>query len=62
MAARISIVTDSAAFEDSGKGTELARILRALATKMEDLQDGQEIDQRLLDANGNTVGWVTVDA
>lgn len=50
----LEIATDNAAFEDSGKGYECARILREAAAKM---RDG-ELDFKLRDSNGNTVGKV----
>lgn len=48
----VHIRTNNAAFEE--KGTELARILRSLADKI----DGTDADSkiRLMDVNGNTVG------
>lgn len=50
----LGIATDNAAFEDNGKGRECARILREAATKM---RDG-DLDFKLRDINGNTVGRV----
>lgn len=61
MSKRITIVieTGNAAFEDNGTMTELARILRKLAGLVE--QDGLEEMNRLLDINGNLVGYVSVE-
>jgi hypothetical protein len=49
---RLYITTDNAAFEDPG---ELPRILRKIAS---DIEDGRDIGhfQTILDANGNDVG------
>jgi hypothetical protein len=52
----IKIKTDNAAFgegDDGDRCAEVARILQAYADKIERTQD---LDQRLLDINGNTVG------
>lgn len=49
----ITIDIDNAAFEDAG-GTEVARILRKLATQYE--HDGFYVFEKLRDINGNTVG------
>lgn len=50
---RIHIDTDNAAFEDMGKATEIGRILRDLAGRIE----SEGIDTATLkDINGNTVG------
>lgn len=49
---KLEIVTDNAAFEE-GPATELARILRDLANRVE--QDG-EFDGVVRDINGNVVG------
>lgn len=63
----IEIDCDNAAFDDGPEtycGTEVATILRKLAT---DFHDGDKAwfgiyyaDHNLLDSNGNTVGKVTV--
>lgn len=53
----ITIETGNAAFEDSPT-TELARILRDLADRLE--RDGIP-PEHLRDINGNRVGHVTVD-
>jgi len=49
----ITIETDNAAFEETG-GSEVARILRALATRYE--EEGFYIYETLRDINGNAVG------
>lgn len=58
----ISINTDNAAFEDAyTPGAEVARILRKLADLAEPEGDVCALDSETLrDANGNTVGLVTV--
>jgi hypothetical protein len=53
----IELDLDNAAFEDAPM-TEAARILRRLATTLESY--GPEHDSRLLDRNGNTVGYAKV--
>lgn len=59
MKVQIEVKMDNAAFNDSGKGYELARILRKLA---DNVQDGyafnENDDTNLLDINGNKVGTV----
>jgi len=45
-------ITNAAFVDDSGR-TEVARILRDLAGKID---GGKDMKQRLVDANGNTVG------
>ena len=58
MNARITINMDNAAFEDL-LGSELARILRDLADRIE---DGDLADRIVLrDYNGNTVGQFEID-
>lgn len=54
----VRIETDNAAFEGD-RGTEIARILRKLANKV----DGTDADSnvRLMDVNGNTVGSAGVE-
>jgi hypothetical protein len=50
---KIHMKTDNAAFEDEGKATEIARILRELAGRIE----SEGINYALLrDVNGNRVG------
>ncbi len=49
----LKIKTDNAAFEDEGANNEIARILRALAKRLEDGQDDRGL---LNDLNGNHVG------
>lgn len=49
----VEIDTDNAAFDDAGIASEIARILRELATRLEQ----GHLDEILLrDFNGNTVG------
>lgn len=49
-----TIKTDNAAFEDDGGRAEVARILRDIASKLE---DGQDASHRIVyDFNGNQVG------
>lgn len=52
----LRIKTDNAAFEPVG--SEIARILRDVADKIEHCELANEFDRniRLMDANGNTVG------
>jgi hypothetical protein len=50
---------DNAAFEDSCSGTEMARILRKLADKLEGYAMGDGDKGKLADFNGNSIGgWV----
>jgi len=50
---------DNAAFDEGGKGYELARILRDLADKVQETHSFNENDDtKLRDGNGNTVGTV----
>ena len=62
----ITLDTDNAVFQEYDQpGSEVARILRTLASKVngvneEDLREFQ--DFKLRDINGNTVGKVTIDA
>ena len=53
----LNIDTGNAAFEGSGLGNEVSRILRELAAHLEDM-DATELplEARLRDINGNTVG------
>ena len=51
MTFRIKIQCDNAAFDDDYR-TELARILKDIATKLEGGRDGGYVQ----DSNGNTVG------
>lgn len=53
----VHIGTENAAFE-GGPGPELARILRALADRVEDSPLGMTM--RLHDANGNRVGFAAL--
>lgn len=53
---RLAVDTDNAAFED-GIASELGRILRGLASRLESGE--ADTDGPLKDSNGNTVGrWV----
>ena len=55
----LKIESGNAAFSDGNAGSEVARILRELARKVEDSSDGSG---RLFDANGNGVGhWSMAD-
>lgn len=64
---QVALSTDNAAFADDGfhpgLGSELARILRGLADKLEDQQpDSDEFFVvRLHDINGNRVGFAAHD-
>ena len=49
---RLTFETDNAAFEADLKSEEIARILRAIADKVEDNRDGGKV----MDSNGNAVG------
>lgn len=52
---RLQIACDNAAFEDEGTATELARILRDVARRIESGEDcGSFVNVR--DINGNVVG------
>ena len=53
----IYMETDNAAFQDEGDATEVARILRKLADRIE---SGGLGDFALKDINGNTVGSMNV--
>lgn len=52
----IELTTDNAAFADGNAGREVSRILRKLATKVEDWDGETDFSARLLDFNGNKVG------
>jgi hypothetical protein len=54
----LTITTDNAAFEEDARG-EVARILRALATRID---DGSETLGGLYDGNGNRVGRFVFEA
>ena len=57
----ISINTDNAAFEDENLGSEISRILKSYANAIESVIDPDtswELETRLRDINGNTVGQV----
>lgn len=60
---RLVICTDNAAFSGDDHGPELARILRAVAQRLEDagsIPDG--IDGTVSDINGNRCGYYSADA
>ena len=52
---KIRIKTDNQAFDQEGQ--EVARILRSLADRLENLDKLQECQLPLRDLNGNTVGY-----
>ena len=57
----ISINTDNAAFESENLGSEISRILKSYANAIESVIDPDtswELETRLKDINGNTVGQV----
>lgn len=56
----VHIGMDNAAFEDEGKENELARILRELADRVESSELEPQDVMRLLDVNGNRVGFAVV--
>jgi hypothetical protein len=56
MKIHIEIETDNAAFEGGNAGREVSRILRELATKLEDWPGENEWAIGLRDFNGNKVG------
>ena len=53
---KLKINSDNQAF-DQAEGQEVARILRALADRLENLDKLQECQLPLRDLNGNTVGY-----
>ena len=58
---KICINTDNAAFEDENLGSEISRILKSYANAIEcviDPDSSWELETRLRDINGNTVGQV----
>ena len=58
---KISINTDNAAFADENLGSEISRILKSYANAIESVIDPDtswELETRLRDINGNTVGQV----
>ena len=57
----ISRNTDNAAFESENLGSEISRILKSYANAIESVIDPDtswELETRLRDINGNTVGQV----
>lgn len=59
MKLKIEIEMDNAAFE-SGNGAEAARILRFLASRINDLDLNPSFGWKLTDFNGNRVGKAEV--
>ena len=57
----LTIDRDNAAFDDGNDGRELARILRALASRLEGDAVGFGGDVSLFDLNGNRVGACLLD-
>ena len=58
---KISINTDNSAFESENLGSEISRILKSYANAIESVIDPDtswELETRLRDINGNTVGQV----
>ena len=58
---KISINTDNAAFKSENLGSEISRILKSYANAIESVIDPDtswELETRLRDINGNTVGQV----
>ena len=54
--------TDNAAFEGKNLGPEIARILKSYAHAIREVKDPEsqwELESRLRDINGNTVGFVS---
>ena len=56
--AHIHVDMNNAAFEDNGLASELAKILRTLAERIE---DGELPPLSLFDTNGNKVGVFDID-
>ena len=57
----ISINTDNSAFESENLGSEISRILKSYANAIESVIDPDtswELETKLRDINGNTVGQV----
>ena len=57
----IDLRTDNAAFESENLGSEISRILKSYANAIESVIDPDtswELETRLRDINGNTVGQV----
>ena len=62
----IRLDLDGAAFEDTLNGIEVARILRDLASELDDSQigpspDGETVGDDLADINGNTCGSIRIE-
>tara|TARA_Y100000401_G_C8148051_1_gene138185 strand:+ start:116 stop:304 length:189 start_codon:yes stop_codon:yes gene_type:complete len=55
----IVLSTDNAAFEGENLGPEIARILKSYANSIQEVEDPEELERRLRDSNGNTVGSVS---
>ena len=62
MTTRIKIAMDNDAFYDGPAGSELARILRHLADKVEELQRDEELSLPIMDLNGNRVGTLEIES
>ena len=56
---RLAIECDNAAFEAGNEGMEVARILRELADRVESRGDFEGCAFRLMDFNGNGVGYAS---
>ena len=52
----IRIGMENAAFSEGNEGTELARILRKLADRIESAGEAPRCFENIRDVNGNTVG------
>lgn len=55
----ITIKTENAAFEDGNKNAEVARILREIAFRLDEMDN--YVTMRVNDSNGNTVCKVKED-
>lgn len=61
MTLSIHIETVNAAFDDNQQGPELARILRGIADRLENLAPSDCADWTIYDINGNRVGRLYLD-
>lgn len=62
---KIVLSTDNAAFEGENLGPEIARILKSYAHAIKEVQDPEttwELESKLRDINGNTVGSVRYES
>lgn len=57
---KITIDTDGAAFAGDYRGSEVARILRVIADKIEDYGDAWTTDKAAQDINGNSCATMEV--